>query len=69
MNLDKYSVVRASGNLNYNNISGKIVLTLKEVPEIIFTGLKDLLGQPREFERNLKEPEFFGDQLDISIPI
>ena len=69
MNLEKYSVVKASGNMIYNNISGKIVLTLKEVPEIIFTGLKDLLGQPREFERNLKEPEFSGDQLDISIPI
>ena len=69
MNLEKYSVVKASGNMIYNNISGKIVLTLKEVPEIIFTGLKDLLGQPSEFERNLKEPEFSGDQVDISIPI
>ena len=61
--------MKISGNMNLNNISGKFVLTLKEVPEVLFTGLKDNIGIPREYERNLKDLVFFDEEVDISIPI
>ncbi len=45
------------------------VLVFKEVPEILYTGLSKVIGQPRDHQRNIEEPEYFNSDISISIPV
>ena len=45
------------------------VLVFKEAPELLYTGLTRVLGQPRELEKNLNDTDYFDSDINISIPI
>lgn len=44
-------------------------MIFKDPPEFLYTGLSEVIGQPREYERNQEEPSFFDRNLDLSIPL
>lgn len=38
-------------------------------PEIIYSGLKRLIGSPKEIEKNLASEAYFDNEFDLQIPL
>ncbi len=45
------------------------VLLLKDPPMLLFTGLTEEIGQPRDYDQNLEDPSYFERETDLTIPI
>ena len=44
-------------------------MLFKEKPDLVYTGLTDQIGKPREYEKNLEEPCWFDKDFDLAIPL
>jgi hypothetical protein len=36
---------------------------------MLYTGLTEIIGNPREYEKNQEEPQYFERDHDLSIPL
>lgn len=52
-----------------NDVSGRKVLLFREAPRILYTGLSHRIGNPHEYEKNIKEGNSQVSAGDISIPL
>lgn len=53
--LPKYSILQVKGNFVVNDVSGRKVLLFREAPRILYTGLSQRIGNPREYEKNVSD--------------
>ena len=53
----------------YNVLICYRVMLFREQPKLIYTGLTEEIGKPREFEKNLEDESYFQKCFDIKIPI
>ena len=44
-------------------------MLFREKPDLVYTGLTDQIGKPREYEKNLEEPFWFDKDIDLAIPL
>jgi hypothetical protein len=45
------------------------VLVVKSPPEIIYTGLRRVIGAPSDFSTNRSQPANFDRRVDLTVPI
>lgn len=41
----------------------------KEAPEVLYTGLSKNIGEPRDYQKNSEDPQYFASDIDTSIPV
>ena len=45
------------------------VLVFRETPTLAYTGLTAKIGEPRVYEENLDDADYFDKEIDLSIPL
>ena len=65
----KYSVIRLQGiSVSVNAIGERQVLVLRNTFDVIYTGLRRLVGAPQEYQKN-KESNNFPTNYELAIPV
>lgn len=53
---------------NKNDINGRLILILCDVLSVVYRGLQDKIGSPKDYSVNKKKNRFPEDSTDVSIP-
>jgi len=66
-NVPKFSIIKVSGNMQMNVVSGRTILIFKEPLELILTGLTEQIGKPKEYQKKEGQPQ--NQEVDLTIPL
>jgi len=65
-----FSIIRINaGMLSANAVQDRYIIVIKGPFEVIYTGLKRLIGSPQEYSSNLARNDFALEDLNLSIPV
>jgi len=51
--ITQYSILRINGgSIQCNPVNGRLVLVLRQPPEIVYTGMHEIIGNPTDYSNN-----------------